>query len=73
MYQRINAVKDLPLEEAILELDSIERQIKKNIEEIKNDTFISVAHLDPETCKNVHRLLLKETQRVRKLTLKNEM
>ena len=73
MYQEIQSTKKLPKEEAITKLEQIEAQIHINISEIKSNTFVSVASLDSESRKSIHKMLLKEVERVRKLILNNEM
>jgi len=70
MYNEIQETKRMKREDAILRLSKIETQIHTNISEIKNSTFVSVANLDPESCKDVHKMLLNEVERVRNLILK---
>ena len=72
MYQRIQAAKDLPRDDALVELDSIEKQIHENIKDIQKDIFVHVANLDKESCKNIHKMLLNEVERVRNKILNNK-
>jgi len=67
MYYEIQETKQMDAEYGLIQLDIHEKQINKNIKEIKNHTFVSIASLDPESEMNVHKILLREVKRVRQL------
>jgi len=70
MYERITLAKKMERADAILELSTIETQIYKNISEIADSSFVHCGNLDPESCKNVHNMLLKHVEDTRNKILK---
>jgi len=69
MYHEIQLARQLSTDKALTKLDQIEAQIHVNISEIKDSTFVHCGNLDPDSCRNVHNVLLKEVERTRKLIL----
>jgi len=73
MYTEIQNARQLPKEEALTKLEQIEAQIHVNISEIKDSTFVHCGNLDPDSCRSVHNVLLREVERTRKLIQDNEV